>query len=90
MVDVIERPKEVFTWIGPLVALKIGSEKENFIRFHYSDRMNVAPLISKDMKKDYPERVFRTKKEIIGTKTYLKVWREADVRTERINRSTEN
>jgi len=82
MVEVIERPKEVFTWSGPLIALKIGSETENFIRFHYSDRFNVTPLISREMKFKYPERVFRTKKEIIGTKTYLKVWREADVKAD--------
>jgi hypothetical protein len=90
MVEVIERPKEVFSWIGPLIKLMVGSEHEGFIRFHYSDRMNVAPLISKDMKKDYPERVYRTKKEIIGDKTYLKVWRLPDVKVKKVIRQTEN
>ena len=72
MVNVIEAPKEKFSWIGPLRKL----DKVNVpIYFWYADRMKVAPLISKDIKFEFPEREYETVKEVIKDKEYLKVWR---------------
>ena len=78
MVNVIEAPKEKFTWAGPL--RKIEAIKEP-IWFWYSDRMKIAPLISKDMKMEFPDREYETAKEVLGSVklkkdlVYLKVWR---------------
>lgn len=72
MVDVIEAPKERFSWIAPL--RKLDRVKKP-IYFWYADRMKVAPLISKDIKYEFPEREYETVKEVINGREYLKVWR---------------
>jgi hypothetical protein len=72
MVNVIEAPKEKFTWIGPLKKLEV---KDGPIYFWYSDRGKVAPLISKDIRVEFPDREYETVKEVIKGLEYLKVWR---------------
>lgn len=78
VVNVIEAPKEKFTWIGPLRKL---DEIKKPIYFWYADRMKVAPLISKDIRIEFPDREYETIKEVLGNVKlkrdfeYLKVWR---------------
>lgn len=78
MVNVIEAPKEKFTWIGPLERLEVVNGP---IYFWYCDRMKVSPLISREIKYKYPEREYETSKELLGNirlkkdLEYLKVWR---------------
>ena len=78
MVNVIEAPKEKFTWLGPLEKLEV---EHGDIYFWYADRANVQPLISRQIKYKYPEREYETVKDILGNVKlkqdfeYLKVWR---------------
>jgi len=79
MVKVIEAPKEKFSWIGPLRKLE---EVESPIYYWYADRGKVAPLISSDIKFEFPEREYKTEKAVWTDpdtgekKELLKVWRE--------------
>ena len=78
MVNVIEAPKEKFTWLAPLEKLEV---EDGPIYFWYADRANVQPLISRQIKYKYPEREYETTKDILGNVKkkkdfeYLKVWR---------------
>lgn len=79
MVKVIEAPKEKFTWIGPLRKLE---EVDVPIYFWYADRGKVAPLISSDIRLEFPDRGYKTEKSFVKDPEtgkeleLLKVWRE--------------
>jgi hypothetical protein len=70
--NVIEQPKERFSWTAELVKLEVTSEP---LFANIDQRNTIAPLISNQLKYRYPERSFKTKKEVIDKKEYLKIWR---------------
>jgi len=70
--NVVEAPKEKFSWTAELTKLTVYSEP---LMAKITDRNTIASLISNKMKDKFPGRSFKTQKVTINNKEYLKIWR---------------
>lgn len=54
---VVRAPKQKFSWTKEISKLKVGGEP---LRVDISDRTKIAPLLSREIKVKYPNRVYKT------------------------------